>query len=517
MTDKRNRNGEHFVMATSPLPESVSQLLADIRVAFDHQDWPLVASMADDIERNVRAEFIPLDVYQLQGRALLAMKDYAGAKEAWDVVCASEPYDVAALEASAHARIGLGEYEAALHPLTRALALTTSDAQRLALLRICSTVLASLTRQGRETTAQTQWRTLLLRASEGLRMVGEQDASWLAVKLAALEGLGRTDEAMSIAQALTARSDATATDWLARARLAWRIAQESPTDEVRAALDAASRLAPQDAPVSQARAELLAILPPDRFPQRLAELGFTAHRQGALTYITPPVCIVPGGSFPMGHATSNQPSFMTEVAEFAIARYPVTFAEYTCFALAQPGGSHHRWRYDERDLDHPLVNISWEGAVAYAAWLAERTGQPWRLPTEAEWEKAARWNPRTGEVSLYPWGNMFDANRCNNWRGGKPGTTPVGSYPGGASPCGALDMSGNVYEWTHSLYKPYPYSAGDGREDELSGAKRVLRGGAWNSHDEHSAATYRRKSHYQISHSGANTIGFRLVLGDPPW
>jgi formylglycine-generating enzyme required for sulfatase activity len=132
----------------------------------------------------------------------------------------------------------------------------------------------------------------------------------------------------------------------------------------------------------------------------------------------------------------------------------------------------------------PKANITWRDAKAYCEGLGAR------LPTEAEWEYAAR-GP---DGLVYPWGNQFDGSRLNycdasclfNWRDGafndhQSTAAPVGSYPGGASWVGALDMSGNVWEWTSSLYWNYPYSASDGREnpDDLT-TPRTLRGGSWN-------------------------------------
>jgi hypothetical protein len=118
--------------------------------------------------------------------------------------------------------------------------------------------------------------------------------------------------------------------------------------------------------------------------------------------------------------------------------------------------------------DHPIVNVSWHDAIAYCDWAGAR------LPTEAEWEKAAR----GVDGRKYAWGNEWDAGKCNNWEAGLKQTTPVGSYPQGVSPYGVHDMSGNVLEWCSSLFKPYPYRA-DGRENLNAEGSRVLRGGSW--------------------------------------
>ena len=123
-------------------------------------------------------------------------------------------------------------------------------------------------------------------------------------------------------------------------------------------------------------------------------------------------------------------------------------------------------------------------------WLAKTTGQPWRLPTEAEWEKAARWDPRARVSRLYPWGDTFDKSRCNTSESGKDHDAGR-QLSKRASPYGAQDMAGNVWEWTSSLYMPYPYRQNDGRENLNSTENRVLRGGSWYSNARDARAAYR--------------------------
>ncbi len=132
-----------------------------------------------------------------------------------------------------------------------------------------------------------------------------------------------------------------------------------------------------------------------------------------------------------------------------------------------------------------MVHVSWNDALAYCGWLSKATGRAYSLPSEAEWEKGARGT----DGRIYPWGNQCEARRCNSDEAGQGGTMPVGAYPEGVSPYGVLDMAGNVWGWTRSLWgeapeRPefrYPYDPDDGREnpDASQGIRRVLRGGAF--------------------------------------
>ena len=123
----------------------------------------------------------------------------------------------------------------------------------------------------------------------------------------------------------------------------------------------------------------------------------------------------------------------------------------------------------------PVVGICWYEARAYCAWLSAQTGQTFRLPTEAEWEAAAR--GKGGR--RYAYGDKFDASCCNTFEGHIRRTTPIEIFPGGETPEGLVDMTGNVWEWTGSLYQPYLYDPADGREETDASGCRVARGGAW--------------------------------------
>jgi formylglycine-generating enzyme required for sulfatase activity len=160
--------------------------------------------------------------------------------------------------------------------------------------------------------------------------------------------------------------------------------------------------------------------------------------------------------------------------------------------------------------DHP-VKIARDDAMAYCRWLSEVTGKPYRLPSEAEWEKGA-WG---SDGRIYPWGNRWDAERCNSWEGGGLYTTPVEAYSQGASPYGLLDMAGNVWEWTRSLWGKYgllsfkyPCDPADGREDLDAPYtdNRVVRGGGCTNIRRKVRCAYREGRDIGLAH------GFRVCV-----
>ncbi len=202
---------------------------------------------------------------------------------------------------------------------------------------------------------------------------------------------------------------------------------------------------------------------------------------------------VPAGEFWMGGGKydAEKPVHRVHLERFQIARVPVTNAQYLFFVEATEHRPPGHWEDGRppRDLEsHPVVNVTWHDVMAYCRWLSEVTGKAITLPSEAQWEKVARGDEDRRE---YPWGDEWDETRCNTAELGLEGTTPVGIFPDGVSPYGCLDMAGNVFEWTRSLWgtgsEPdfkYPYDQSDGRENlgAGDGVRRVLRGGSFDYH-----------------------------------
>jgi formylglycine-generating enzyme required for sulfatase activity len=245
----------------------------------------------------------------------------------------------------------------------------------------------------------------------------------------------------------------------------------------------------------------------------------------------PDVIRIPEGEFVMGSDPSRDtrakpeemPQHSVYLSEYAIGRTPVTNSEYATFLTATKYRPPRHWRLLLWKLrippygrtSHPVVNVSWHDARAYCEWLSRTTGDHYRLPTEAEWEKAARGT----DARIYPWGDAWISGRCHiSERTEATDTVPVGSYLAGSSPCGVEDMIGNVWEWTRSLWGrelrratfTYPYEPNDGREnlDAASDVRRILRGASYLANIEaaRGAARYRYSPRNFFP-----SVGFRVV------
>ncbi len=237
----------------------------------------------------------------------------------------------------------------------------------------------------------------------------------------------------------------------------------------------------------------------------------------------PELILIPAGKFLMGsdpkrdkQARDNeQPQHSLYLPDYYIAKTPVTNAQYAAFVRAIGLRPPEQWNWKRKEPpqgeeNHPVVDVSWQDAVAHCRWLAKTTGKPYRLPTEAEWEKAARGT----DSRIYPWGNLWAAKQCNTAKGGKNHTTSVGSYPGGASPYGVLDMAGNVREWVADWYdeKYYSNSPAENPPGPPKGDYKVLRGGSWYFFADYARASNRCGSN-PADQSG--DIGFRCVVSAP--
>lgn len=180
----------------------------------------------------------------------------------------------------------------------------------------------------------------------------------------------------------------------------------------------------------------------------------------------------------------EQPQHAVHVQAFEISRFPIKNKDYYLFTWETGYRVPRTWlgfHYSEEEGDHPVAGISRRDALAYCEWLSKHIskkipGAVYRLPTEVEWERAAKGD----DDRIFPWGNTFDPWRCNTLESGRRGTAEVGIFSlGGDSPFGVNDMVGNVMEWTGTSLRPYPYDPNDGRENPNSMEECVIRGGSW--------------------------------------
>lgn len=231
-----------------------------------------------------------------------------------------------------------------------------------------------------------------------------------------------------------------------------------------------------------------AILPP-----RMAALGFELYTFQGIEAIVPPLVTVPPGSFLMGSDEIEEPGSVVydppqrqvTLPAYQIGMYPVTVAEYACAVRvravpppsALPGKPTERvltWEDQLRHLDHPVIAVSWFDAQRYTQWLMQATGQPYRLPTEAEWEKAARGT----DGRRYPWGDQKNQQRTLHNEGEHHAISPIGLHSENQSPFGCQHMAGVVWQWTSDQTTSQTTVRFGGDPNELD-AYRVARGGTF--------------------------------------
>ena len=249
---------------------------------------------------------------------------------------------------------------------------------------------------------------------------------------------------------------------------------------------------------------------------------FAAHVAFAQAPLSEMVAIS-AGPFTMGGSEGpedERPAHEVTLPAYSIDRFPVTNAQFAAFLnlhLAKAGPAPRLYDVDDPDArihrrggswvadsgyeQHPVVEVPWAGAVAFCAVYGKR------LPTEAEWEKAARGT----DARRYPWGAEAVERRRAQFAAGWNETAPVDAFPAGASPYGVRDMAGNAWEWVSSAYRPYPYRADDGREDPKPGPVRGTRGGGHDSKPDEITTTRRGRNLSRNPASGHHNIGFRCA------
>jgi formylglycine-generating enzyme required for sulfatase activity len=292
----------------------------------------------------------------------------------------------------------------------------------------------------------------------------------------------------------------------------------------------------------------------EKIPHPLSKKTYAIEYQGQKIEVPEGMVYVPAGEFTMGEKESEHRVYLDA---FFIGKYEVTNAEWKAFvdaAWTVTVPDHWKNRtFPESKANHPVVYVSWEDAKKYCDWISKETGRDVRLPTEAQWEKAAR-GP---EAYIFPWGNQWDKNFCDNgsllaqlgfkpnekgddwdkkyeeWKQSQRGkeiiasggnTMPVGSFPKGMSFYGCYDMAGHAYEWCSDWYKSGYYKLNDAKnnpqgpkevdveEVDFYGRKsklRVLRGGSWGA-----APSYCRSvNRYPYGPAYRNySHGFRVVM-----
>jgi formylglycine-generating enzyme required for sulfatase activity len=227
--------------------------------------------------------------------------------------------------------------------------------------------------------------------------------------------------------------------------------------------------------------------------------------------IEPEVILVPAGTFMMGNdgsESNEKPVHEVTMHAYYIGKYEITNRQYKAFIELTGLKSPTTWEdgnFPEQVADHPVTGIAWEDAYAYCDWLSDFSKKKYRLPTEAEWERAAR----GGLAGMkFPWGNDINKLRANYGKNYSEGTTPAGKIK--PNEFGICDMAGNAAEWVADWYSDeyYGQSPKEDPKGPDSGSKKVVRGGSWRDDPEDIRVSVRKDENPT---SASEYIGFRVV------
>ncbi|HEV3410097.1 MAG TPA: formylglycine-generating enzyme family protein [Chthoniobacterales bacterium] len=275
---------------------------------------------------------------------------------------------------------------------------------------------------------------------------------------------------------------------------------------------------PATAPVPVARPAEVAAPVPETAPPSGGAMQENAKLDAFVSSIGTKMLFIPGAEFTMGSeapdaAPNERPLTKVTLSRFFISKHPITNAQFEQF-----DATHNRKRAPGAGNQHPVVHVTSLEAIKFCQWLSTRERKKYRLPTEAEWEYAARGT----DGRKYPWGNyggrgdlanFADRNTVFAWsdrdiNDGYAESSPVGAYPQGASPFGVEDMAGNVWEWCLDYFEGYRGAPKTNPRGPTAGKTRVYRGGSWKSRFNSLRTTVRSSN---VPNYSCNDLGFRIV------
>ncbi len=229
-----------------------------------------------------------------------------------------------------------------------------------------------------------------------------------------------------------------------------------------------------------------------------------------------PLTEIPAGPFTMGtyptgmrKTDPEEPQRSVTLDSYAIGIYHVTNMQYAQFVQETDYQQPMYWGDDRFNLqDCPIVGVSWYDANNFMEWLNNLTDANYRLPSEAEWEKAARGT----DGREYPWGNVWDADRTNTAESGLKKLVSVGSYSEGISPFGCYDMAGNAYDWCSDWFhiETYKHAPADNPMGAVDGRRKVIRGGSWQPRGEYASRCANRAAKEPANSS--HNVSFRIAI-----